>query len=89
MSDIHATLAQRGGTHGDFRDNARLAQELKGVIADAPNWFMLEPDQREALHMIASKVSRILSGNANEPDHWLDIAGYATLVSVRLAGTGK
>jgi hypothetical protein len=26
------------------------------------------------------KMSRILCGNPNEPDHWRDIAGYATLI---------
>jgi hypothetical protein len=38
------------------------------------------PDaQIEALDMIALKLSRILSGQANFKDHWDDIAGYAKL----------
>lgn len=40
----------------------------------------LTPEQCEALDMIQHKIGRILSGNPNEPDHWHDIAGYATLV---------
>jgi hypothetical protein len=31
--------------------------------------------------MIALKLSRILSGQANFKDHWNDIAGYAKLGS--------
>jgi hypothetical protein len=29
--------------------------------------------------MIAVKISRILTGDAGEPDHWDDIQGYAHL----------
>lgn len=41
---------------------------------------LLSFEQCEALDMIQHKIGRILSGNPNEPDHWHDIAGYATLV---------
>jgi hypothetical protein len=41
--------------------------------------------QRESLEMNQHKVARILAGNPDEPDHWFDIAGYATLVHQRLA----
>jgi hypothetical protein len=34
--------------------------------------------------MIAMKIARILSGNANFADHWEDIEGYARLVSNEL-----
>ena len=30
--------------------------------------------------MIQHKVARIVSGNAYERDHWVDIMGYAALV---------
>ena len=35
--------------------------------------------------MILHKIGRIVAGDEMEPDHWLDIAGYATLVVLRLA----
>jgi hypothetical protein len=35
---------------------------------------------QESLEMIEQKIARILSGNAYETDHWLDIIGYAALV---------
>ena len=34
--------------------------------------------------MIIAKLSRIIYGNPNHADHWIDIAGYAKLVSDRL-----
>lgn len=87
MTDTPEILAQRGKTHGDFGSNAWMSQALKDQMARGPNWGALGKDQREALHMIATKISRILSGNANEPDHWVDIAGYATLVARTREGT--
>ena len=36
--------------------------------------------QREGLEMIAHKISRILNGDPNYDDSWVDIAGYAQLV---------
>ena len=46
----------------------------------------LEPDQREALEMLALKIARILNGDPNYADSWHDVAGYATLVADRLQG---
>jgi hypothetical protein len=44
----------------------------------------LDSDQLEALDMIAHKIARILNGDPNYADNWIDIAGYATLVANRL-----
>jgi hypothetical protein len=52
------------------------------------NWSRLQPDQQEALEMIAHKVGRILNGDPNYHDSWHDIVGYTKLVADRLA-TGK
>jgi len=38
----------------------------------------------ESLDLICTKLSRIVTGDCNHQDHWLDIAGYATLISDRL-----
>ena len=46
----------------------------------------LDDDQIEALDMIASKIARVVNGNPNHIDSWIDIAGYATLVADRLQG---
>lgn len=77
---IQETLAQRAKTHGDFRENGRIMQALKDQMIETVNWPHLPDEQKEALQMIQHKIGRILSGNSNEPDHWRDISGYATLI---------
>jgi hypothetical protein len=76
-------LNEREHTHGDYANTATIAQELKDVIRQNPNKHM-NMIQLESLDLICTKISRILSGNPNEKDHWKDIAGYANLVSERL-----
>jgi hypothetical protein len=36
---------------------------------------------REALEIDAHKIGRILAGDPDFRDHWLDRAGYATLIA--------
>lgn len=78
------TIESREATHGDYFAQANLAQSLKEMIHDAKKFKDLPVDQAETLDMICVKISRILHGNNNEPDHWLDLAGYATLCYNRL-----
>lgn len=85
---IQETLNQRAKTHGDFQENAAIMQDLKDRMVSSVNWPYLPSSHKEALQMIQHKIGRILSGNANEPDHWKDIAGYATLVQ-NILETGK
>jgi len=73
-----ALLATREETHGTFHSNARISQFLKTYFRRESRG--IPAIQAEALDMIALKLSRILSGNADISDHWLDIAGYASLV---------
>ena len=49
-------------------------------------WDRLSADQRESLEMVQHKVARILNGDPNYADSWVDIAGYAKLVADRLEG---
>jgi hypothetical protein len=74
-----ALLEERGRTHGDFDENAKVIQELKRAMQRQPGWSRLDHSQAEALDMIAHKIGRILAGNPNHADHWDDIAGYASL----------
>lgn len=41
-------------------------------------------EQLEALEMIARKLARIINGDPNYADSWVDIADYAKLVADRL-----
>lgn len=83
MTDIRTILAERGSTHGDYCEHANITQTLKRDMAAQPGWYRLHPHERETLDMIANKVGRILAGNPHFHDHWLDIAGYATLSADR------
>ena len=87
-TSVDAVLAERGARYGSFIDQARVAQELKGVMGESllAQGKMLDDDQIEALEMIFSKLARILNGDPNYADSWIDIAGYAKLVADRLEG---
>src|SRR5258708_37669615 len=85
------TLKARQSRYGEFTDNARIAQDLKDTmrLSESANegpggWNKLSPDQREALDMIQTKISRILTGDPNYSDNWHDIQGFAKLVENRL-----
>lgn len=78
---LETTLQQRGSTHGDFSENAVIAQDLRTRIRAARNWDKLRPAQQLALDEIALKMARILSDGSDPAfaEHWHDIQGYATL----------
>jgi hypothetical protein len=80
MTDISATLAERGDRYGSFEANARVTQALKRVLAESPNWTLLPDPMKEALEMTAHKISRILNGDPHYRDSWHDIIGYIKLV---------
>lgn len=82
---IDLTLAERGRRYGNFAEHARVTQSLKDAMIVSPNWATLEPDQKEALEMVAHKIGRILNGDPDYHDSWHDIVGYAKLVADRLA----
>lgn len=86
--EIGEVLVQRGRVHGDWREQAACAWQLKRVMRLSRNGAdisgALTPMEVEALEAILCKVSRILTGDPRHRDHWVDIAGYATLVSSRI-----
>lgn len=77
--DAATITAERNATHGDWYAQSACSQQLKNGMQCTKNWPGLSASQRDALEMIAVKISRILTGNPDEPDHWLDIEGYASL----------
>ena len=90
-SRVEGILGQRAKTYGTFKDNARVAQGIKRVMAEHAREKdrTFADDQWEALEMIASKISRIVNGDADHVDQWDDIAGYATLIADRLRGVTR
>ena len=96
QNEIKETLQDREKTHGDYRENALLAQSLKNLLrvkyttaketADIRNLLYNGDMIRYTLDAIAVKLARISTGNALEPDHWKDIAGYSYLTYMQLTG---
>lgn len=86
MSNVDATLEERGNRYGDFMGHARVTQELKEVIATHLTRLdkVLAYDQQEALDMVCHKIGRIVNGDPDYIDSWHDIAGYVRLVEQRL-----
>ena len=80
-------LKERGERYGLFKNHAAIAQELKRAIyrhMDQVSKVEPDADQLEALEMICHKIARIINGDPDYADSWVDIAGYATLVAERL-----
>ena len=81
MTEINAILKERGKRYGAFEEHARIAQAIKTAMRDSPNWQGLSDDKRECLEMLAHKIGRILNGDPEYKDNFVDIAGYAQLVA--------
>lgn len=91
-ADIDATLQERGSRYGKFKDHAAITQELKRAIfrhMDQVSKVEPDADQVEALEMICHKIGRIVNGDPDYADSWVDIAGYAKLVADRLEGVER
>lgn len=69
---------EREKLHGTFEWNAFVSQRIKAVMHNCPNYDKFSDGHKEALDMIAVKLSRLLQ-NPDHTEHWMDIAGYAHL----------
>ena len=88
VSGVSKVLDARAEQYGSFMQSSDTVIRIKSILHNvvARNEVPLYPDQLQALDMIATKISRIVHGNPNHLDSWIDIAGYATLVADRLQG---
>jgi hypothetical protein len=89
MANLVETLEERGSRYGKFIDHARITQALKHEIRQGSSFIKMEDDMVEALDMIAHKIGRIVNGDPDYADSWVDIAGYAKLVADRLEGVER
>lgn len=88
---IDAVLTERGARYGSFMDHAGITQHLKDSLYThaAIHGVQLSASQKEALDMICHKLGRIVNGDPNYADSWVDIAGYAKLEANILQGDIK
>lgn len=84
QQDLDTTIAQRRGRYGPLIESGEVAMKLEDYLRSLPGWERLAYDQREALAMVAHKISRIMCGDPDYDDSWVDIAGYAQNVVNRL-----
>ena len=78
--EINDTLATREGQYGQYKMVSQISQDIKKVMRQSPNYYVMPDYARESLDMIANKMARILNGNYYLNDSWHDIGGYAALV---------
>lgn len=89
--DTTAILQERGSRYGKFKDHAEVTQRLKEVLfghAKAQG-IVLTSSQKESLEMVCHKLGRIVNGDPNYADSWIDVAGYSQLVADELQGVER
>jgi hypothetical protein len=90
-TDVDQVLDSRAKDYGKFIEGAEIMQMLKRLVHNyiEDRGTPLAFDQREAIDMIIHKLGRIINGNPDKVDHWVDVAGYSTLVADRLRGNAR
>ena len=77
-------IRKRAETHGNYRNTAEISSHLMAYLIDKQDYCADQKEfsfvQRDALSNICKKLARIIAGDPNFIDHWVDIAGYAELV---------
>lgn len=86
VQSINDVLEERGKTYGNYLKQTEISTKIENAMHHGTStaWNAMKSDQRDALRMIAVKISRIVNGDPDYGDNWHDIAGYATLVADRL-----
>jgi hypothetical protein len=77
--DAKVLTSVRKEQHGDWMAQSLTANNLKQAAHEGSGWGNMSASQQEAVDMILTKVSRIVTGNPYHQDHWDDIGGYALL----------
>ena len=79
-TEVEQVLHRRADRYGKFDNLSKISQMLKDVMRSEEGWDRLTYPQREALDMIAHKISRMLNGDPTYEDSVVDILGYADLM---------
>lgn len=82
---IESTLSQRQTKYGCYEDVAQVTQQILSALRIG-NYDKLPAPMKESLHMIASKMARIVNGDPEYFDNWHDIGGYAKLIEKLIKG---
>ena len=83
MKSINKILKERGNNYGDYKGGSQFRVNIMNLIKqrhiDANN-KPLDPLYEVYIFDIINKLSR-LAATPTHLDSWVDIAGYATLIS--------
>ena len=82
--ELKDILNERQMQYGDFLNRSKISQDFKTLIHQGESYRLLKADQREALEMIATKMGRIVNGDPDYLDSWVDIQGYCQLIIDRV-----
>lgn len=77
MSEVKKILDERGARYGEFYDVSKTTIDIQRLLHRGR---ITREYQVAALQMISSKLARIVNGDPDYIDNWVDIAGYAQLV---------
>ena len=80
LKKVAEIIKQRASTHGDYQENFKQIADLWAAFLKVP----ITPAQVCAM-MVLLKFSRDQCGS-HDPDHWLDVIGYATIASAISTG---
>lgn len=82
---VDATLAERQSQYGCYEDVAYITQEILKALRIS-GYDRMPATHKESMHMIASKMARLVCGDCNSIDGWHDIGGYAKLIEKLIKG---
>jgi hypothetical protein len=84
VPEIKDILKDRGSRYGDYRVQAETAQRIRDAFEDSPNWEILPGYMKEALSLMTTKFSRMLTGDMMYMDNVVDLIGYMTLMQTEM-----
>lgn len=82
--DIKEVLNQRQKTHGEFSQVSKTYSDFIKTLENTGFFGKCEDHHRLAIDVIFLNLSRILNGDMNFDDRWLDIIEYSELVLKQL-----
>lgn len=76
---IDSIITEREKTHGDYKEVARTAQQIKDIMRSGSGWNSINIECKESLELIATKIARIVNSGCGKNESMIDISGYAEL----------
>lgn len=69
----------RDKQYGGFDAVAYTSDTLLKIVSEQSGWYRMMPVQKEGIRMTLHKIARIVCGDPNYEDSWVDAAGYLNI----------